>query len=115
MIRRPPRSTLFPYTTLFRSVHVRPDTVGIPWLQTGFQPPRPVVLVGGREDLLALPLDVQARACEFLIGGWQPEGVIMRLRFDLSRGTPPPATIASGAPAAAPTQRRGLAGKPEVV
>src|SRR3712207_8180269 len=24
MIRRPPRSTLFPYTTLFRSRHVRP-------------------------------------------------------------------------------------------
>src|ERR1039457_7619287 len=24
MIRRPPRSTLFPYTTLFRSNHVRP-------------------------------------------------------------------------------------------
>src|SRR2546423_9613801 len=24
MIRRPPRSTLFPYTTLFRSVRVRP-------------------------------------------------------------------------------------------
>src|SRR3712207_8229124 len=24
MIRRPPRSTLFPYTTLFRSVHVLP-------------------------------------------------------------------------------------------
>src|SRR2546422_5296508 len=23
MIRRPPRSTLFPYTTLFRSLHVR--------------------------------------------------------------------------------------------
>src|SRR3712207_7077378 len=27
MIRRPPRSTLFPYTTLFRSVH---DVVGVP-------------------------------------------------------------------------------------
>src|SRR2546422_4512541 len=26
MIRRPPRSTLFPYTTLFRSLHVEPDT-----------------------------------------------------------------------------------------
>src|SRR3712207_7325957 len=26
MIRRPPRSTLFPYTTLFRSVH-RPEVV----------------------------------------------------------------------------------------
>src|SRR3712207_8664858 len=25
MIRRPPRSTLFPYTTLFRSCPVRPD------------------------------------------------------------------------------------------
>src|SRR2546422_5948163 len=25
MIRRPPRSTLFPYTTLFRSVHVAVD------------------------------------------------------------------------------------------
>src|SRR2546422_8096981 len=23
MIRRPPRSTLFPYTTLFRSIHIR--------------------------------------------------------------------------------------------
>src|SRR5438105_11409379 len=27
MIRRPPRSTLFPYTTLFRSVHVSEETV----------------------------------------------------------------------------------------
>src|SRR3712207_8054043 len=25
MIRRPPRSTLFPYTTLFRSIYVYPD------------------------------------------------------------------------------------------
>src|SRR5438552_11887883 len=25
MIRRPPRSTLFPYTTLFRSVEISPD------------------------------------------------------------------------------------------
>src|SRR3712207_7975244 len=28
MIRRPPRSTLFPYTTLFRSVHVLRDRRG---------------------------------------------------------------------------------------
>src|SRR5258708_30518252 len=27
MIRRPPRSTLFPYTTLFRSLQDRPGTV----------------------------------------------------------------------------------------
>src|SRR5256885_9994727 len=30
MIRRPPRSTLFPYTTLFRSLHVgQPGAVGM--------------------------------------------------------------------------------------
>src|SRR5437879_8722069 len=27
MIRRPPRSTLFPYTTLFRSLSLNPDVV----------------------------------------------------------------------------------------
>src|SRR2546430_12748547 len=37
MIRRPPRSTLFPYTTLFRSPHTAPPSgyappqVGLPW------------------------------------------------------------------------------------
>src|SRR5256885_6372054 len=29
MIRRPPRSTLFPYTTLFRSAHGDHDKVGV--------------------------------------------------------------------------------------
>src|SRR5258708_39831330 len=29
MIRRPPRSTLFPYTTLFRSL----AALGVPWLE----------------------------------------------------------------------------------
>src|SRR2546429_5369668 len=28
MIRRPPRSTLFPYTTLFRSIFAEPSAVG---------------------------------------------------------------------------------------
>src|SRR3712207_7188223 len=32
MIRRPPRSTLFPYTTLFRSLrHDRPVRIGVNW------------------------------------------------------------------------------------
>src|SRR3712207_9131468 len=32
MIRRPPRSTLFPYTTLFRSLGARPqEEVDAPW------------------------------------------------------------------------------------
>src|SRR5256885_12136054 len=41
MIRRPPRSTLFPYTTLFRSHHV-----------AGAQPPRAVLLDEGARGLL---------------------------------------------------------------
>jgi two-component system cell cycle response regulator DivK len=96
-------------------VHVRPATLGIAWLRSGFPPSRPLVLVGGREDLLALPLDVQARACEFLIDGWQPEEVIMRLSFALARVTPPAATGAGVSPAAAEPQRRSLSGKPEIV
>src|SRR3989449_7567764 len=34
MIRRPPRSTLFPYTTLFRSTDVYQDTTLEPWTKT---------------------------------------------------------------------------------
>src|SRR5256885_13289885 len=37
MIRRPPRSTLFPYTTLFRSRGVRPDSCGAPAAHARFQ------------------------------------------------------------------------------
>src|SRR2546430_6689625 len=36
MIRRPPRSTLFPYTTLFRSVSWPQCNGGIPTLSPGF-------------------------------------------------------------------------------
>src|SRR5687767_15336684 len=39
MLRRPPRSTLFPYTTLFRSPGARP-------LQDGDEPPNATVNVG---------------------------------------------------------------------
>src|SRR3712207_7384896 len=33
MIRRPPRSTLFPYTTLFRSNAARPDRTWSDWAE----------------------------------------------------------------------------------
>src|SRR5258705_8372813 len=35
MIRRPPRSTLFPYTTLFRSMPKFSTPMGWPWIKTG--------------------------------------------------------------------------------
>src|SRR3712207_7117837 len=50
MIRRPPRSTLFPYTTLFRSEHLPPRGPRLPHL-----PPPPRRDAGGH-DPLRLPL-----------------------------------------------------------
>src|SRR2546425_11676902 len=43
MIRRPPRSTLFPYTTLFRSLSGELQAVGVP----GAEVARPVVVGAG--------------------------------------------------------------------
>src|SRR2546425_8977251 len=44
MIRRPPRSTLFPYTTLFRSRNLRDPIAGLP---------APRVCNSGRRECLA--------------------------------------------------------------
>src|SRR3712207_8188475 len=59
MIRRPPRSTLFPYTTLFRSLrrvqrgHVREERVEVPLLRVfGFR-----VLTDDRLDELVDPAE----------------------------------------------------------
>ncbi|MEO8369574.1 MAG: response regulator [Candidatus Solibacter sp.] len=99
-------------------VHVRPETLGIPWLQSDFSgSQQPLVLVGGREDILSLPAEVQARACEFLIDGWQPEEVIMRLSFALSRTVRNQAAGAfpqAGAGGAARARRPGRE-KPEII
>src|SRR2546430_12237463 len=60
MIRRPPRSTLFPYTTLFRSVYYSLDAVGSRiWALV--QSPRSVREI--RDTLLA-EYDVPAERCE---------------------------------------------------
>src|SRR5256885_8631672 len=49
MIRRPPRSTLFPYTTLFRSEDLRMDELGQDLEAVDDARPRPVE-VGGAVD-----------------------------------------------------------------
>src|SRR2546426_3320219 len=67
MIRRPPRSTLFPYTTLFRSVSSGTGVYVLPFLQpgrykvevshSGFKKyERPNIALGTSEDV---PLDIQ--------------------------------------------------------
>src|SRR2546430_13064933 len=56
MIRRPPRSTLFPYTTLFRSLKSRPNlalnTTGAFWRATTRKPHfcnKDVIVLGWKE------------------------------------------------------------------
>src|SRR3712207_8047468 len=71
MVRRPPRSTLFPYTTLFRSQLLRGEVDGIghipedvadvaaPAVVVGHPEPihHALALIGRRQELLAFPLD----------------------------------------------------------
>src|SRR2546427_10987595 len=75
MIRRPPRSTLFPYTTLFRSqdlLRLRPDEL--------VQLLRPAVRLGsGEVDLVEHGDDLQPR-----VEGEEQVG--QRLRLDSLRG-----------------------------
>src|SRR3989475_5530333 len=66
MIRRPPRSTLFPYTTLFRSrFRVRLDSAGSPQLTT-FQ-------------IVATPNPGFAPAVRNALKGWQDSSMAGRI------------------------------------
>src|SRR3712207_8136403 len=49
MIRRPPRSTLFPYTTLFRSLEIDPDLAQL--LEERYDDPRLQVVCDSAENL----------------------------------------------------------------
>ncbi|MBZ5595387.1 MAG: response regulator [Acidobacteriia bacterium] len=68
-------------------IHVRAETLSSQWLDPDLLAPPliPLVLIGRRESLLSLDTNVQSRACEFLIDGWQPEEALMRLSFALAR------------------------------
>src|SRR5256885_13329543 len=75
MIRRPPRSTLFPYTTLFRSPRLEPALVGgLTLLGVDEADDGEGVLVGlqQRRDLLDLPgADLRRVVLELGVGGRQ--------------------------------------------
>src|SRR3712207_3952808 len=65
MIRRPPRSTLFPYTTLFRSN----GSVGAPLLMEALPASRMIFLVRDPRDVVASWLDGASKS------GWHRERV----------------------------------------
>src|SRR5258708_14747201 len=52
MIRRPPRSTLFPYTTLFRSLGWPAELVGAAHVSTGRETHAGYTLAAGRPVIL---------------------------------------------------------------
>src|SRR3712207_8901227 len=54
MIRRPPRSTLFPYTTLFRSIKIH---VGSALTELGDEAPEDYI-VHGPNRITAMPMEV---------------------------------------------------------
>src|SRR3712207_8646609 len=59
MIRRPPRSTLFPYTTLFRSYKIM-QTFGAAKVEPGKATPE----VGKPKTLAGIPFDIQPMPVE---------------------------------------------------
>src|SRR5437867_6797957 len=59
MIRRPPRSTLFPYTTLFRSILRMGRTPGFPNDTRGVADPRIARQSGGGLSVMDLPDDLE--------------------------------------------------------
>jgi CheY-like chemotaxis protein len=103
-------------------VRVRRETMGSHWLAPGSSaaPAQPLLLVGGRADILALSLAAQARAREFLIDGWEATEALMRCCFALSRAAASTALPVPAAPApeAAPQSAkasRASVGKPDIL
>jgi two-component system cell cycle response regulator DivK len=66
-------------------VHVRPETIGSPWLDGGNPLPSTLVLTGTREDLVELDPAIQKRSEDFLMDDWQPLELLMRLSRAASR------------------------------
>jgi CheY-like chemotaxis protein len=81
-------------------------------------PAQPLLLAGGRADMLALSPGAQARARDFLIDGWQAEEVLMRCCFALSRAAAVFPVAASSPPSAAPQPARAArasTGPPDIL
>src|SRR3989441_8967578 len=68
MIRRPPRSTLFPYTTLFRSVAIAPVATETPMLAT-FMGKKEVDAEGMTRYIATVPLGRLNRPEDIANGG----------------------------------------------
>src|SRR2546422_7350012 len=92
MIRRPPRSTLFPYTTLFRSCSMRSSTAAPAASRPG--PPNASTLASGSRRFRRSEehtSELQSRlhlVCRLLLE--KKKIVIQRIRHSLDTLRPPP-------------------------
>src|SRR5258708_29715726 len=97
MIRRPPRSTLFPYTTLFRSRRFRPSCPAYPpraKSRTGSHPSAP------------------SRSEEHTSELQSPDHLVCRLLLE-KKNIVGPASAARSPPAVQPTAQRPRASTPQ--
>src|SRR5258708_39716341 len=102
MIRRPPRSTLFPYTTLFRSkCRRRPRAAG--YLLRGRAFPLRAVVRGGVRDLRRLVLLVPENVRLHVFGDHPPAALLVHLPRR-QPGVLPAALPRPVRPAAAPSR-----------
>jgi len=66
-------------------IYVRPGGGDSAWLDPSSSVARhPIILVGNRDDLLALDPAVQSMAAEFLMDSWQPEEALVRLSLAMA-------------------------------
>src|SRR5258708_23083608 len=77
MIRRPPRSTLFPYTTLFRSLNPVPPSRPAPRPSSRTAPSLPPASMRSEEHTSELQ---------------SPDHLVCRLLLEKKKKTPPPHT-----------------------
>src|SRR5256885_2757442 len=97
MIRRPPRSTLFPYTTLFRStipslIPLPSSLAGALVLSTFFlaqEPVAPAGVIRGRVDVRRAAPQMERRSEEHTSELQSPCNLVCRLLLEKKKNTTP--------------------------
>ena len=99
--------------------HVRPETLESSWLQSGLSIPASTKLVflGEQRDLVALSPLVRSRALDFIVGSAEPQEVLMRITFAISRSVAAAPAPQPAAPAAhdVPVRPRTAIACPQIV
>src|SRR5258708_10928591 len=94
MIRRPPRSTLFPYTTLFRSHWPRSPAPGSPWTRSPALPPQvPHSRVPQLASLQLVSLQLAWRSEEHTSELQSPDHLVCRLLLEKKKRTNTMSTV----------------------